>query len=293
MNKIEAKDLTYGGKYYGIVVELIQKFFSDLNSQIEYVLANCTLAVYVCCKINGLPIPANTMPNARLLHTKVANGWEAIKYKAGMTLLPNDIVEWDCNHVAYVIESGTNPQLYASWWTDYEGKSQNKRNSRLTKTIRDTVEYFYTKYDYRFFHQTSFEDECNKGGGKAKPKYIIRYSKSILPVASVERDESKEQIFVSSGIFNVRSSPEIKAGNIVGTYNSPNAYFDVYESVEGTEYNWHRIGENFWIAQVGEITYYTAKAGVPTVDYEKKYNDLVAKIKEIDGLAEKIGELCR
>ena len=279
---MDSKDFAYGGKYWNIVLEVITIFFANLIDQIEYILPNCTVLVYVMARVKGLPLPANSMPNANLLHTVVANGWEAIKYQDGMALKENDIVEWSCNHVAFMIDSNN---LYASWWTNYNGTSKGKRrDTKLTTTLKDTVEYLYARYIYRYFHQTTFEDECKRGGGNAKPSYIIRYKQTYPTIKSDGRNESKDQVYVSTSTQNIRSYPD---GNIVGV--SEIGYYDVgyQEKVETGGYTWYAIGNKEWIAGVKDrVEFLPMKEEPikPDIDYKAKLEKAKELAKEIIGL---------
>lgn len=177
-------DFTPNGKYWYLVNQVMQKFFSKEEYRVEYVLANCTILCYVMALVNNLPAPTSTIPSARNFHTKVANGWKAIPYQEGMKLKANDIIEWGCNHVAYAISDGTNPQVVASWWTNYDGTSKGDRNMALTKTMEDTANYLYNKYPYRYYHQTDFQDEQKRGGGKTNPTFVLRLEKKDDDVLS-------------------------------------------------------------------------------------------------------------
>lgn len=169
-----ANDFKPNGKYW-YLVEQVMQVFTKISDKVEYILPNCTIGVCVVALAKGLPMPVSSIPNANLLHTRVANGWKALPFTSGMKLKENDIIEWGCNHTAFVIGNGTNPQVVASWWTNYDGTSKGNRGMRLTSTMVDTANYLFNRYVYRYFHETSFEDEQNRGGGKTNPTYILRY----------------------------------------------------------------------------------------------------------------------
>lgn len=280
VKQMKASDFSSNGIYYPIVESTTKEYFPSLNKQIEYILANCTLLVFVIAKIKGLPYPSNIIPNANRLHLNVSNGWKAIPYTNGMKLLPNDILEWSCNHVAWF----NGDKVYASWWTDYEGTSKGVRNMKLTSTLKDTVDYFYTKYKNRFFHETTFEDECERGGGNAKPSYVIRYADLPKPV---ERDKTKSQVYVGDIVLNVRQEPSTNS-IALGTLNKPNGYFDVSEAILKEDYTWYKLDSGY-IAKVKNVEFYK-KADT---DYKTLYEEAQSKLNKVNELAKEIVELSK
>lgn len=296
MIKIEAKDLAYGGKYYNVLLNVMDLFkatstLTKVERQIEYIIPNCTVGVYVTALIQGLPKPVKTIVSAKNYHKEVntEDGWVAIPYTKGMQLQPHDIVEWDCNHVAYVVGNGTNPNIYASWWTNYNGTSKgNRYDTKQTKSLKETSEYFYAKYKNRYFHEKTFENEkINAGDGK-NPTYVLRYTKPTVPtIKTVEKDSTKDQIYVSHAEQNIRDEADKKSA-LTGL--SEIGYYNVLSKSVKTDYTWYNIGQDLWIAGVSGRVEFIPK---DKTDYKKLYEEAKNKLSEINELAKQIQNISK
>lgn len=260
---------------------IVQKLFSG-KYVVEYSMPNCTIFCIAEQLENGRPMPVLRDLNANQWHTVVntAEGWTAFPYKNGMTLLAGDIVEWGCNHVATIEDDGVNPLVSASWWTNYDGTSKGARyNNPICKNQQEVSNYFIKNYPYRFYHSTTFEDECKRGGGNAKPTYVFRY---IAP-QPVEKDITKNQIYSNVKGLNIRKEPNTTS-TIIGTL--PNGYFDVQEVIKKSDYTWFNLGDCY-VAQVNGVEYYEAKKET----YEELYYDTLAKLTVAEDKLNKIKEI--
>lgn len=279
VNNMKASDFCSTGIYYPNVESTIKKFFSKIRDQVEYSLANCTVAVFTIANIKGLPYPCSAIVNANKSHSYVANGWKAIPYTDGMVLKENDIIEWACNHVAWY---KGNDVVYASWWTDYNGTSKTNREMKLTKTIKETVDYFFKNYQFRFFHETTFSDECNRGAKGTKPSYILRYMIDLPK--SVERNENVNQLQVGKIALNVRESASTKSSSF-GTIGE--GYYNVTNISKQSDYVWYQLG-TYWVAGVKETTYLPMKEAT---DYKALYEETIIKLTIAEDKLNKIKEI--
>lgn len=260
---VNKEDLKPNGRYWHYVVD-VMSVFNDYG-KVEYTLANCTVCVCVLALINNLPKPVSKIGNANLFHTLVANGWKTIPYQRGMEIKENDILEWGCNHVAYAI---SNDKVYASWWTNYNGTSKGDRDMRMS--MIETSNYIYNNYPYRYFHETTFDDECKRGGGNQLPTYLLRYDQNIIK--PVDRDITKNQIKVNSNEQNFRAEPSIN-GEIKGV--SQVGYYNVLDEQEN-DYIWYKVND-LWIAKTSRVEYLPKE----DIDYKKLYEITKDKLERI------------
>lgn len=101
----------------------------------------------------------------------------------------------------------------------------------------------------------------------------------ILPKA-VERDTTKDQLYVGDIILNVRDEATTSS-QLMGRLEKPNGYFNVNSVVKKDDYTWYSLGVDSWVAGVNEVTFYPK---AKEKDYQKLYEiekEKTEKIKEI------------
>lgn len=142
-------------------------------------LANCTTMAYGRPLENGYPAPVTQFRNANNWHNYVntADDWVLLNYSNGMTLYPGDIVEWQAQHVAVVEETGTDPHVSASWYTDDNGHAYGNRTVAVMggSTLQDVSNWMVSHHPNRFYRYVLLSSENNNAGGHAPPRYVIRY----------------------------------------------------------------------------------------------------------------------
>ena len=70
----------------------------------------------------------------------------------------------------------------------------------------------------------------------------------------VKRDKKKDQIYVEDIILNIRESHSTSS-NKMGVCR-PNSYYDVLETKVTSSYQWFKIGERSWVADVDGVVHY-------------------------------------
>lgn len=92
----------------------------------------------------------------------------------------------------------------------------------------------------------------------------------------VEKDETKDQLYVGKISLNVRVEPNTNS-TIKGSLDYPNGYYNVYDIKEQRDYTWYLIEDDCWVAGVKGTTYYPKSSD----DYKKLYEEAQKKLDNI------------
>lgn len=225
-------------------------------------LPDCTTFAYGCVLENGQLPPVYRFGSAGSWHTFLTNGWIAVPYKEYReNIKEGDIIEWSKgNHVAVVSSVLRGIKVSGSFYTGIHGKAyyDGKYDTREgINSLQQLGDYFYNKYQYRFFHNTTVEEESKWCG--YDPDYVLVSPTLIAPV---EKDTSKNQAYVGINGLRIRTEAStnstIKGLLSVGYYNVEKVTGEKWEDRGKTDDTWYKIGD-YYVAGVDGVEYYPAK----------------------------------
>lgn len=93
--------------------------------------------------------------------------------------------------------------------------------------------------------------------------YNIYKGDDTMDILPVERNESKDQVFV--GTDGLRMRDEASTSSDVTGHCEANSYYDVFGTTTNEGYTWYHLGPDAWIAGIEEVTY-LPKTSVPSPD---------------------------
>jgi surface antigen len=144
----------------------------------------------------------------------------------------------------------------------------------VIETDEGEGEYLVSQYNSNYSEEFSIEHWYTDGrlNGTGDPIGYLHFGK----VDTQEQDNSKNQIYVSTNLQNIRYEADINS-LVVGC--SDIGYYNVVKTITTENYTWYQIGFNEFIAGVKNRVLFIPKT--TETDYKKKYSELKKKIKEI------------
>ena len=262
-------------------------------AKVSTCLPDCTTLVIGSIKASGMPNICSVYGNANEYHKHLINGWVAVPYKEYRANIKiGDVIEWEKgNHVAIVSNIvGGVPYISGSFYTGINGKAywEGKYDTREGLTsLKQVNDFMIANYPYRYFHYVSIDEESKWCGGE--PDYVLVSPMSITPV---DKDASKNQIYVGVNGLRVRTEPSTN-GQIRGVASI--GYYNIDEVVKGGAFDdgdtWYRIGE-LYVAAVNGVQYYSKDNTIPIdeiVRLMKQMQEAYLKVtKENEELKQKL-----
>lgn len=151
---------------------------------------------------------------------------------------PGDVVIWTYGHIA----------IFDNW----DGKDWHFFSQNYPKGSNCHIQIIYEDTPYAFRLKSK------------KP--------AITP--NVQRDETKEQIYVKVPELRVRTTPSLN-GEILGFASI--GYYNVYDTKEADGYKWYQIADNNWVAYDSEWEDY-----YPVKDYKQLYEEALNEISKLN-----------
>lgn len=270
----------------GLSYDAGNKFYWDKNvnpgATVKLGLPDCTTAAYGLVLEGGLPAPVSkSYGEAGEWHLYLINGWIAApynEYKGNIKV--GDIIEWSKgNHVAVVSSLSGGIKVSASFYTGIHGKAYygNDYDTREgINSLKELNDFFYNKYQYRFFHFVDVNEESKWCGHE--PDYVLIAPLTIVPVP---KDPTKNQVYV--GISGLRIRKEASTESLVegiasvGYYNAEKVTGSFWEDRGNTGNTWYKIGEHY-IAAIEGVQYYPTGGTDPVQQIDALVKQLVSQI---------------